>query len=51
MKDFSAKFHALVKGELPKGSCIVVPRGDNGLLILATWRRPGDPFFPPSARA
>jgi hypothetical protein len=46
MKNFSGQFRALVEGELPKDSRIFMPRGDNGLLILATWRLPGDPFRP-----
>jgi hypothetical protein len=46
MKDFSAQFRALVEGALPKDSRIVMPRGDDGLMILATWRLPGDPFRP-----
>jgi hypothetical protein len=46
MKDFSARFRALVEGELPPDARIIMPRGDDGLLILATWRIPGDPFRP-----
>jgi hypothetical protein len=47
MKDFSAQFRALVEAELPEGSRIVMPRGDEGLMILATWRLPpGDPYRP-----
>jgi hypothetical protein len=47
MKDFSAQFRALIEAELPEGSRIVMPRGDEGLMILATWRLPpGDPFRP-----
>jgi hypothetical protein len=46
MKDFSAHFRALTESELPKDSRIVMPRGDDGLMILATWRLLGDPFRP-----
>jgi hypothetical protein len=47
MKDYSAQFRVLVEGELPKDSRIVMPRGDDGLMILATWRLPpGDPYRP-----
>jgi hypothetical protein len=47
MKDFSAQFRALVEAELPKDSRIVMPRGNDGLMILATWRLPpGDPYRP-----
>ncbi len=46
MKDFSTQFRALVEGALPKDSRVVMPRGDDGLMILATWRLPGDPFRP-----
>jgi len=46
MKDYSTRFRALVVGVLPKDSRIVMPRGDDGLMILATWRLPGDRFRP-----
>ena len=46
MKDFSAQFRTLVEAELPKDSRIVMPRGDEGLMILATWRLPAEPFRP-----
>ena len=46
MKDFSTQFRTLVEGALPKDARIVMPRGDGGLMILATWRLPGDPFRP-----
>jgi hypothetical protein len=46
MKDFSAQFRILVEGALPKDARIVMPRGDGALMILATWRLPGDPFRP-----
>lgn len=47
MKDYSAQFRALVEGELPDDARIVMPRDDEGLLILATWRLPpGDPDRP-----
>jgi len=47
MKDFSNQFRALIAAELPKDSRIVMPRGNDGLMILATWRLPpGDPYRP-----
>jgi hypothetical protein len=47
MKDFGAQFRAIVEAELPEGSRIVMPRGDDGLMILATWRLPpSDPYRP-----
>jgi len=46
MKDFSAQFRSLVEGVLPENSRILTPRGDGGLMILATWRLPADPFRP-----
>jgi hypothetical protein len=46
MKDFSAQFRALVEGVLPKDSRILTPRGDDGLMILASWRLPAVPFRP-----
>jgi hypothetical protein len=46
MKDFSAQFRALVEGALPKDSRVLIPRGDVGLMVLATWRLPRDAFRP-----
>jgi hypothetical protein len=47
MKDFSNQFRTLIAAELPKDSRIVMPRGNDGLMILATWRLPpGDPYRP-----
>jgi hypothetical protein len=51
MKDFSAEFRALVAGVLPKESRIVMPRGDSGLMILATWRLERDDPFRPAKRS
>jgi hypothetical protein len=46
MKDFSGHFRVLVEGQLTDGSRILLPEGNEGLMILATWRLPGDPFRP-----
>jgi hypothetical protein len=46
MKDFSGHFRTLVEGQLPKDSRIVMPRDDDGLVILATWHLPAVPFRP-----
>jgi len=47
MKDFGPQFRAIVEAELPEGTRIVMPRGDEGLMILATWRLPpSDPYRP-----
>ena len=51
MKDFSAQFRALIAAELPKDSRIVMPRGDDGLMILATWRLPPDDPYRPAKRS
>jgi hypothetical protein len=51
MKDFSAQFRALIAAELPKDSRIVMPRGEDGLMILATWRLPPDDPYRPAKRS
>jgi hypothetical protein len=46
MKDYSAHFRELVESQLPDNSRIVMPRGGQDTIILATWRLDGDPFRP-----
>jgi hypothetical protein len=46
MKDYSAHFRELVESQLPRNSRILMPRGSQDMMILATWRLPGDPFRP-----
>lgn len=46
MKDFNNQFRALVEGVLPNDSRVLVPRSDEGLMVLATWRLPRDQFRP-----
>jgi hypothetical protein len=44
MKDFSNHFRHVVEGELPEDSRILVPRGGQDMMILATWRLESDAF-------
>ena len=46
MKDFSNHFRELVKSQLGDDPRILVPRGAQDMMILATWRLPGDAFRP-----
>jgi hypothetical protein len=46
MKDFSHHFRELVERELPSDPRILVPDGDQDLMILATWRLGTDPRRP-----
>ena len=42
MKDYSNHFRELVKHQLGDDPRILVPRGAQDMMILATWRLPGD---------
>jgi hypothetical protein len=44
MKDYSNHFRELVKRQLGDDPRVLVPRGAQDMMILATWRLPGDPF-------
>ena len=44
MKDFSSHFRQLVELELPGESRILVPRGGQDMMILATWKLDRDAF-------
>jgi hypothetical protein len=44
MKDFSNHFRSLVEIELPDESRILVPRGGQDMMILATWKLESDAF-------
>jgi len=44
MKDYSNHFRELVKGQLGDDPRILVPRGAQDMMILATWRLPGGSF-------
>ena len=46
MKDFSNHFRELVKSRLRDDPRILVPRGGQDMVILATWRLSGDAFRP-----
>jgi hypothetical protein len=46
MKDFSNHFRELVKRQLGDDPRILVPRGAQDMMILATWRLAGDGFRP-----
>jgi hypothetical protein len=46
MKDYSNHFRELVKRQLGDDPRILVPRGAQDMMILATWRLPSDPFRP-----
>jgi hypothetical protein len=44
MKDYSSHFRELVELQLPDGSRILMPRGGQDMVILASWRISSDPF-------
>jgi hypothetical protein len=44
MKDYSSHFRELVELQLPDDSRILMPRGGQDMMILATWRISGDGF-------
>ncbi|HWX32497.1 MAG TPA: hypothetical protein VNZ53_34335 [Steroidobacteraceae bacterium] len=44
MKDYSSHFRELVELQLPDDSRILMPRGGQDMMILATWRLTGDGF-------
>ena len=44
MKDYSSHFRELVELQLPDESRILMPRGGQDMMILATWRISGDGF-------
>jgi len=44
MKDYSNHFRELIKGQLGDDPRILVPRGAQDMMILATWRLPGGSF-------
>ena len=44
MKDYSNHFRELVKGQLGDDPRILVPRGAQDMMILATWRLTGGSF-------
>jgi hypothetical protein len=44
MRDFSNHFRELVKGQLGDDPRILVPRGAQDMMILATWRLSADVF-------
>jgi hypothetical protein len=46
MKDYSTHFRELVESHLPDSSRILMPRGGQDMMILATWRLAGDRFRP-----
>jgi len=46
MKDFSNHFRELVKGRLGDDPRILVPRGSQDMMILATWRLSSDALRP-----
>jgi hypothetical protein len=46
MKDFSNHFRDLVKRQLGDDPRILVPRGAQDMMILATWRLSSDAFHP-----
>jgi hypothetical protein len=46
MKDFSNHFRELVKGQLGDDPRILVPRGAQDMMILATWRLSTDALRP-----
>ena len=46
MKDFSNHFRELVKSQLDDDPRILVPRGAQDMMILATWRLSGDALRP-----
>ena len=44
MKDYSNHFRELVKGQLGNDPRVLVPRGAQDMMILATWRLTGGSF-------
>jgi hypothetical protein len=44
MKDYSSHFRELVEFELPEDSHLLMPRGGQDMMILATWRLSTDAF-------
>lgn len=46
MKDFSNHFRELVKRQLGDEPRVLVPRGAQDMMILATWRLSSDAFRP-----
>jgi hypothetical protein len=46
MKDYSNHFRELVQRQLGDDPRILVPRGAQDMMILATWRLAGDAFRP-----
>ena len=44
MKDYSSHFRELVELQLPDDSRILMPRGGQDMMILATWRLSTDAF-------
>jgi hypothetical protein len=44
MKDYSSHFRELVELQLPDDSRILIPRGGQDMMILATWRLSTDVF-------
>ena len=44
MKDYSSHFRELVELHLPDDSRILMPRGGQDMMILASWRLPTDTF-------
>ncbi len=44
MKDYSNHFRELVKRQLGEDPKVLVPRGAQDMMILATWRLAGDAF-------
>lgn len=46
MKDFSNHFRELVKRQLGDDPRILVPRGAQDMMILATWRLPSNTLHP-----
>ena len=45
MKDFAPHFRKLVEDQLPDDSRVLMPRGGQDMMILATWRL-HDPLHP-----
>jgi hypothetical protein len=44
MKDYSGHFRNLVELQLPDDSRVLMPRGGQDMMILATWRLAADAF-------
>jgi len=51
MKDYSNHFRELVKRQLHDDPRVLVPRGAQDMMILATWRLPSDDAFRASKRS